>query len=152
MLNRRWRIRYRRHGWWFFNLFYSRSRNYFKYISILFSRIGKASSSFKKVDFETFNKIFFKDIRFFNLIFLWFRLRNEIDQVLGSKNDIDNEDLSKLTYLSCVYKETLRLWPPIPEIARLIDADFNVEGLKVPEKTWLQVTVHIYIQNSCKKL
>jgi cholesterol 24(S)-hydroxylase len=71
------------------------------------------------------------------------RLRCEIDSVLGSKNHIDFEDLTKMNYLNCVYKETLRLWPPIPEIARLIEGDFSVEGYKVPEKTWLQLSTYV---------
>ncbi len=71
------------------------------------------------------------------------RLRCEIDSVLGSKNRIDLEDLNKLNYLNCVYKETLRLWPPIPEIARLVDTDLSVEGYKVPKNTWIEVSTYV---------
>lgn len=71
------------------------------------------------------------------LVFL--RLRVEIDEVLGLRKDITHDDLPKLNYTSCVYKETLRLWPAIPEIARGVDADLNIEGYQIPQNTWVQV-------------
>jgi cholesterol 24(S)-hydroxylase len=74
-----------------------------------------------------------------------FRLRAEIDEVLGSRNEINYEDLTKLNYAGCVYKETLRLWPPIPEIARQIDQDYELETHKIPINTWLQVKLSCFI-------
>lgn len=71
------------------------------------------------------------------------KLRKELDEVLGSKNDVNYEDLNKLNYTGCVYKETLRLWPPIPEIARQIDDHFSVKGYTVPKNTWLQVSSYV---------
>lgn len=40
-----------------------------------------------------------------------------------------------------MYKETLRLWPAIPEIARGVDADLNIEGYQIPQNTWVQVII-----------
>lgn len=52
-------------------------------------------------------------------MFIFLRMRAEIDEVLGSRDYINNTDLNQLAYTGCVFKETLRKWPPIPEIARL---------------------------------
>uniref|UniRef100_A0A0E9RM94 Uncharacterized protein n=1 Tax=Anguilla anguilla TaxID=7936 RepID=A0A0E9RM94_ANGAN len=39
------------------------------------------------------------------------KLRKEVDDIIGSKQEIEYEDLGKLTYLSQVLKESLRLYP-----------------------------------------
>ncbi|UJR12468.1 hypothetical protein I4U23_016644 [Adineta vaga] len=54
------------------------------------------------------------------------KLHEEIDRVFG--NDYDRpctiEDLNELEYLECVLKESLRLYPPVPFIAREVQEDF----------------------------
>ncbi|CAJ0940772.1 unnamed protein product [Ranitomeya imitator] len=42
------------------------------------------------------------------------RVQAEVDEVFGSKRDIEYEDLGKLQYLSQVLKEALRLYPTAP--------------------------------------
>ena len=60
------------------------------------------------------------------------------------KKDVTYEDLAKLNYTSCVYKETLRLWPAIPEVARGVDIpDLNVQGYHIPRETWIQVSTYV---------
>ena len=73
------------------------------------------------------------------------RVRAEIDAVLGSRNQITNEDLNSLPYLSCVIKETLRLWPPANGTMRLVNEDFKINGLKIPKGTFMHVKL-IFIQ------
>lgn len=67
------------------------------------------------------------------------RIRNELNEVLGSRSDITSEDLTKLQYTSLVYRETLRLWPPIPEIARLVKQNIKIQNYDIPQDSWLQV-------------
>jgi cytochrome P450 len=50
--------------------------------------------------------------------------------------------LKKLSYTDCVYKEVLRLWPPIPEIARLVDKQIQINGYDIPVGTWLMVSTY----------
>ncbi len=81
-----------------------------------------------------------------------------MDQVLGSRIEMNFEDLTKLSYTGCVYKETLRLWPPIPEIARRVDQNFEVNSFDIPIDSWLQVSTYVsarqdnYFPNSEKFL
>ena len=74
-------------------------------------------------------------------------MREEIDIVLGDKNEITYEDLSRLNYVSCVIKETLRLWPPANGTVRRVDTDdFNIDGLNIPKDT----IIHVILISSIK--
>ena len=67
-------------------------------------------------------------------------MREEIDLVLGSRNEVTNEDLINLNYLSCVIKETLRLWSPANGTAREINTtDFKIGNLNIPSGAIVQV-------------
>lgn len=43
--------------------------------------------------------------------------------ILDDSMNISIEDLSKLTYLECVIKESMRLFPPVPTIGRKVSED-----------------------------
>ncbi|XP_043074572.1 cholesterol 24-hydroxylase [Puntigrus tetrazona] len=60
------------------------------------------------------------------------RAKAEVDEVLGTKRDISYEDLGKLTYLSQVLKETLRLYPTAPGTNRWLHEDMVINGMKIP--------------------
>lgn len=67
-------------------------------------------------------------------------MREEIDLVLGSRNEVTNDDLINLKYLSCVIKETLRLWSPANGSVREINVnDFKIGNLKIPSGAIVQV-------------
>ncbi|XP_030627446.1 cholesterol 24-hydroxylase-like [Chanos chanos] len=60
------------------------------------------------------------------------RLKAEVDEVLGKRQEILYEDLGKLTYLSQVLKETLRLYPTAPATSRWVADDMVIDGIKIP--------------------
>ena len=47
-----------------------------------------------------------------------YRLRKEVDTVLGAKTDISFDDINKLEYTGAVFKEALRKWPPASEFSK----------------------------------
>ncbi|KAL3173419.1 hypothetical protein MRX96_042084 [Rhipicephalus microplus] len=55
------------------------------------------------------------------------KVHEELDTVFGSdeKRPVTAEDIKQLKYLGCVIKEALRLYPPIPLIAREIGEDLS---------------------------
>jgi len=67
------------------------------------------------------------------------KLINEIDSVLGDKLMPDYEDLIKLKYTECIIKESLRLHPAVPVIARLLDVDTPIKDLILPKGTYVQI-------------
>ncbi|XP_071498869.1 cytochrome P450 4V2-like [Diadema antillarum] len=71
------------------------------------------------------------------------RLHEELDEVFGdSDRPITADDLQKLQYLSCVLKETLRICPSVPMIARDLREDCILDGKKVPKGTIVVVGIY----------
>ncbi|GFY45250.1 cytochrome P450 4c3 [Trichonephila inaurata madagascariensis] len=65
------------------------------------------------------------------------KVHEEIDDVLGDDEDrqITLDDIKNLKYLDCVLKESRRLWPPTPFIARDLDEDVVIDGCLIPKGT-----------------
>ncbi|PUZ41924.1 hypothetical protein GQ55_9G542400 [Panicum hallii var. hallii] len=59
--------------------------------------------------------------------------RDELAQVMGAKQEIEESDIGKLKYLQAVVKETFRLHPPAPLLLpRQAEAATEVRGYTVP--------------------
>ncbi|OXB78983.1 UNVERIFIED_CONTAM: hypothetical protein H355_004526, partial [Colinus virginianus] len=71
------------------------------------------------------------------------RVQAEVDEVLGSKRDIEYEDLGKLKYLSQVLKESMRLYPPVPGIVRWTGKETVIEGVRIPANTTLLFSMYV---------
>ncbi|XP_057974944.1 cytochrome P450 81C13-like [Malania oleifera] len=68
------------------------------------------------------------------------KVRAEIDSHVEDGRLIDDSDISKLPYLQCVVKETLRLYPAAPLLLpHFSSSDCTLEGYKIPRKTILLV-------------
>ena len=61
------------------------------------------------------------------------KVRDEIDAVLGDRDDFTYEDTLKLDYLNQVFKETMRMFPPVPFIAKEAIVDTAINGLAIPK-------------------
>nr|QUF59387.1 cytochrome p450 CYP3049E1 [Brachionus angularis] len=64
------------------------------------------------------------------------KLKEEIDQVLGTKPEITSDDLAKLNYTNAVFKESLRKWPPVATISRDSHEEITINNHKIPKNTW----------------
>ncbi|KAM6915229.1 cholesterol 24-hydroxylase-like [Xenentodon cancila] len=60
------------------------------------------------------------------------KVKKEVDDVIGMKQDISYDDLGKLIYLSQVLKETLRIYPTAPGTSRDLPEDMVIDGILVP--------------------
>lgn len=63
-------------------------------------------------------------------------VQNEVRRIVGGKQEIEQEDLDKMYYLKAVFKETLRLYPPIPLlIPRESSQDVKIKGYDISAGT-----------------
>ncbi|XP_026729388.1 cytochrome P450 4C1-like [Trichoplusia ni] len=61
------------------------------------------------------------------------RIWKELKSVLGDEDrDVTKNDLPKLVYLEAVLKESLRLYPPVPFVARDVTSDIQIRNYKIP--------------------
>lgn len=69
------------------------------------------------------------------------RLHEEMDNIFGGDRTrlVTTEDLRQMTYLECVIKESLRLYPSGPFFARQLAEDVTTNGYLMPKGTvvWL---------------
>ncbi|KAL3834257.1 hypothetical protein ACJIZ3_008993 [Penstemon smallii] len=67
------------------------------------------------------------------------KLQNEVREILGDKQDINDDDLAKMHYLKAVVKETLRYHTPVPILAREAREDVEVMGYEVAAGTMVLI-------------
>ncbi len=70
------------------------------------------------------------------------KLHAELDQVLGGRLPTA-DDLRQLPYAEMVIKESMRLYPPIPTIARLAMEDLVIGGYPVPKGMIVSMAPHV---------
>ncbi|KAL1824346.1 hypothetical protein ACET3Z_011124 [Daucus carota] len=66
----------------------------------------------------------------------------ELDEVLGKGKILEEADITRLPYLQCIVRETLRLHPPIPFLLpRQIAEEAEVNGYTIPKNSQVLVNV-----------
>ena len=64
------------------------------------------------------------------------KAQEEVRRVVGQKGKVDTDDINRMHYLRCVFKENLRLHPPAPLlIPRETSKSVEIGGSHVPAKT-----------------
>ncbi|XP_044156717.1 cytochrome P450 4B1-like [Bufo gargarizans] len=79
------------------------------------------------------------------------KCREEIREVLGKRTTVEWEDLSKLPYTTMCIKESLRLYPPVPEVARQLKEPITfIDGRSLPKGAIIFLC--IYAINRCPSI
>lgn len=74
------------------------------------------------------------------------RMEEELDRVVG-KREVRFEDVSRLPYTSAVIAETLRLYPPVPILAREAMGDVKIGPRMFPKGTIFMVVAWLLHRN-----
>uniref|UniRef100_A0A8C5BMG2 aromatase n=1 Tax=Gadus morhua TaxID=8049 RepID=A0A8C5BMG2_GADMO len=75
--------------------------------------------------------------------------REEILQVLGDKETLDWDDLSKIPYTTMCIKESLRLYPAVPGISRKLTKTMTfIDGRSMPEGSYIGAALYSHHRNS----
>ena len=70
------------------------------------------------------------------------KVRKEVRSILPQTGEpLTVEHLDKMTYLTCVIKETLRLLPPVPMVIRQATEDNYIEGYHFPKGTEVNINI-----------
>ncbi|XP_063794999.1 cytochrome P450 4A4-like [Pseudophryne corroboree] len=76
------------------------------------------------------------------------KCREEIREVLGERNTVEWEDLGKMPYTTMCIKESMRLYPPVPGVARELSQPITFcDGRSLPKGA--VVLLSIYAINRC---
>ncbi|KPP74715.1 cytochrome P450 4B1-like, partial [Scleropages formosus] len=74
--------------------------------------------------------------------------REEVTEVLRGKDTMEWEDLSKIPYTTMCIKESLRLYPPVPSMARkLTKAVTFADGRTLPEGSMIGTSIYSLHRN-----
>uniref|UniRef100_A0A1Y1KCH3 Cytochrome P450 n=1 Tax=Photinus pyralis TaxID=7054 RepID=A0A1Y1KCH3_PHOPY len=72
------------------------------------------------------------------------KVREEIESVLGTHNELTYEAIKELKYMRQVIDETLRKYPPLPHLVRRCVKDYKVPGTNLTIEKGTAVTVSVY--------
>ncbi|XP_068098523.1 cytochrome P450 4B1-like [Hyperolius riggenbachi] len=76
------------------------------------------------------------------------KCREEIREVLGDRDTVEWEDLGKMPYVTMCIKEAMRLYPPVPGVARELNSPITFcDGRSLPKGAI--VVLSIYTLNRC---
>jgi cholesterol 24(S)-hydroxylase len=72
------------------------------------------------------------------------KAREEVDRIIGEKNEITYQNAIDLKYCSAIFKEALRLYPPAPIMARENQDEMDIDGYKVPKFSPIFVGLYLF--------
>ncbi|KAK0575387.1 hypothetical protein LWI29_038301 [Acer saccharum] len=76
-----------------------------------------------------------------------FKVRQEIESVIGRTRLVEETDIPSLPYLQAVVKETLRLYPPAPVTTRECRQNCRIKGFDIPEKTAVSINLYAIMRD-----
>lgn len=74
------------------------------------------------------------------------KVNEELDRVFdGRDGPVTTADLVELKYLECCIKEALRLYPPVPFVARKLSEDTIIRNRVARRKACIKISVYVWI-------
>ena len=75
--------------------------------------------------------------------------RKEVTALLAGKdvNGLTYSDLDQMKFIHCCIKETLRMYPPFPQMARLLDSPVEIDGKWLPSGFIIRIEIFLLHHN-----
>ena len=70
------------------------------------------------------------------------KLRQNIEEVMQGRDEIDYEAIAEMQYLDQCVNEALRLYPPVSRTERECNEDWEYKGLKVEKGTLISIPTY----------
>nr|XP_033772207.1 cytochrome P450 4B1-like isoform X2 [Geotrypetes seraphini] len=72
------------------------------------------------------------------------KCREEIQEILGDRDTVEWEDLGKMTYTTMCIKESLRMYPPVPDVLRQLKKPITFfDGRSLPADSLVMLSIYI---------
>lgn len=71
------------------------------------------------------------------------KVQKELDEIFqgDTERDITTGDLTRMKYLEFCVKESLRLYPSVPLIGRILDSDLVIDGYTIPKGVTCMISI-----------
>lgn len=66
----------------------------------------------------------------------------EVREVIGDKQYIDGDDISKMKYLSCFLKEVMRYHTTVPVVSRMLEEPCTIDGVEFPKGVFFDLNMY----------
>lgn len=78
------------------------------------------------------------------------KIHEELDSIFGDDQErhVTQDDLKEMKYLECAIKESQRIYPSVPFIARTCEEPFEIAGVTLKSGTTLQISNYALNRNS----
>ncbi|KXJ18513.1 cytochrome P450 4B1 [Exaiptasia diaphana] len=73
--------------------------------------------------------------------------QQEIDEAINNNQHMTWEGIASLSYLDRCIKESMRLYAPVPVIARTLDEPYTIDGKLAPEGTFVLANIYALHRN-----
>ena len=77
------------------------------------------------------------------------KARKEVETLLAGKdaNALSYSDLDEMQYITCCIKETLRMYPPFPQLIRVLDSPLEIDGKWLPSGLHIRIDIFLLHHN-----
>ncbi|XP_019625332.1 PREDICTED: cytochrome P450 3A8-like [Branchiostoma belcheri] len=69
------------------------------------------------------------------------KARKEIKKIMEDRDLVDYEAVHEMSYLEMCCMETLRMYPPVADIGRIVDEEVKIQWLTIPKDMFVMVQV-----------
>ncbi|XP_033747108.1 taurochenodeoxycholic 6 alpha-hydroxylase-like [Pecten maximus] len=75
------------------------------------------------------------------------KVYKDVKRVLGDRQNVEWSDIQEFSRLSLFIKEAMRMYSPVSGIGRVTTRDMEIDGVKLPVNTEINILIHVLNHN-----